>query len=223
MNTSAAKQLRVGDGAVPAAVGWARWGWQQRFHEPPQVVGDELVNEAGHSARSCHTPPKGAKQRRTHAGQYRPLQPRRPHRLARPRRRPDPYVTEGIGLIQSRGGEVMEIRPGDVIYTPPGEWHWHRAGPNHFKRFARSGDMIGAALAAWRHETNRPPPQRSRSTRPSSVRRRPDAGWSAICRRPLPSRGGPPVPCGPTSGQQPERPLTASHRPPHPPPSMHLP
>jgi hypothetical protein len=53
----------------------------------------------------------------THTGQHRPLQPRRPHRLARPRRRPDPYVTEGIGLIQSRGGEVIEIRPGDVIYT----------------------------------------------------------------------------------------------------------
>jgi quercetin dioxygenase-like cupin family protein len=33
------------------------------------------------------------------------------------------YVTEGRGLVQSRGGEVTEVRPGDVIYTPPGEWH----------------------------------------------------------------------------------------------------
>ena len=42
------------------------------------------------------------------------------------------YVTEGRGLVQSRGGEILEIRPGDVIYTPPGEWHWHGAAPDHF-------------------------------------------------------------------------------------------
>ena len=28
------------------------------------------------------------------------------------------YVTEGRGLVQSRGGQIVEIRPGDVIYTP---------------------------------------------------------------------------------------------------------
>jgi hypothetical protein len=29
------------------------------------------------------------------------------------------HVTEGIGLVQSRGGEIIEIHPGDTIYTPP--------------------------------------------------------------------------------------------------------
>src|SRR6266566_5139820 len=42
------------------------------------------------------------------------------------------YVTEGRGPVQARGGEILEIRPGDVIYTPPGEWHWHGAAPDHF-------------------------------------------------------------------------------------------
>lgn len=42
------------------------------------------------------------------------------------------HVTEGVGLVQARGGEVTEIRPGDTIYTPPGEWHWHGAAPDHF-------------------------------------------------------------------------------------------
>jgi len=41
------------------------------------------------------------------------------------------YVTEGVGLVQARGGVVIEIRPGDVIYTPPEEEHWHGAAPNH--------------------------------------------------------------------------------------------
>jgi quercetin dioxygenase-like cupin family protein len=42
------------------------------------------------------------------------------------------HVTEGLGRVQARGGEVIEIRPGDVIHTPPGEWHWHGAGPDDF-------------------------------------------------------------------------------------------
>jgi quercetin dioxygenase-like cupin family protein len=31
------------------------------------------------------------------------------------------YVTEGRGLVRSRGGQTIEIRAGDVIYTPCGE------------------------------------------------------------------------------------------------------
>jgi quercetin dioxygenase-like cupin family protein len=31
------------------------------------------------------------------------------------------YVTEGRGLVQSRGGDVAEIRSGDIVYTPPDE------------------------------------------------------------------------------------------------------
>jgi quercetin dioxygenase-like cupin family protein len=41
------------------------------------------------------------------------------------------HVTDGVGLVQARGGEVLETRPGDTIYTPPGEWHWHGATPDH--------------------------------------------------------------------------------------------
>jgi len=42
------------------------------------------------------------------------------------------HVTEGVGRIQARGGEIIEIRPGDTIVTPPGEWHWHGAAPDRF-------------------------------------------------------------------------------------------
>jgi quercetin dioxygenase-like cupin family protein len=42
------------------------------------------------------------------------------------------HVTEGHGLVQSRGADVTEIGAGDTIYTPPGEWHWHGAAPDHF-------------------------------------------------------------------------------------------
>jgi quercetin dioxygenase-like cupin family protein len=36
-------------------------------------------------------------------------------------------VTSGHGLAQCWGGPVEEIRPGDVIWFPPGEKHWHGA------------------------------------------------------------------------------------------------
>ena len=42
------------------------------------------------------------------------------------------HVTEGIGRVQSRGAKVLEIRAGDTVVTPAGEWHWHGAAPDHF-------------------------------------------------------------------------------------------
>ena len=41
-------------------------------------------------------------------------------------------VTEGLARMQARGGQVMDVRPGDTVYTPPGEWHWHGAAPDRF-------------------------------------------------------------------------------------------
>lgn len=38
-------------------------------------------------------------------------------------------VTYGCGLVQSWGGPIREIRPGDVVYAAPGEKHWHGATP----------------------------------------------------------------------------------------------
>ena len=42
------------------------------------------------------------------------------------------YIVEGVALVQSRGGEIVEAYPGDIIYTPPGEEHWHGAAPDRF-------------------------------------------------------------------------------------------
>lgn len=37
------------------------------------------------------------------------------------------HVMSGVGRIQSWGGEIREIRPGDTVWIPPGEKHWHGA------------------------------------------------------------------------------------------------
>ncbi len=36
-------------------------------------------------------------------------------------------VTSGFGWTQSWDGPIQEIRPGDVVWIPPGEKHWHGA------------------------------------------------------------------------------------------------
>jgi quercetin dioxygenase-like cupin family protein len=38
-------------------------------------------------------------------------------------------VTAGFGRAQHRGGPIEEIQPGDVVWFPPGEEHWHGAAP----------------------------------------------------------------------------------------------
>ncbi len=38
-------------------------------------------------------------------------------------------VTAGLGRAQCEGGPVEEIRPGDVLWIPPFEKHWHGASP----------------------------------------------------------------------------------------------
>jgi len=38
-------------------------------------------------------------------------------------------VTAGCGLAQREGGPIEQIRPGDVVWFPPGEKHWHGATP----------------------------------------------------------------------------------------------
>jgi quercetin dioxygenase-like cupin family protein len=42
------------------------------------------------------------------------------------------HVTEGAGLVQTRGGPVEPIRAGDTVFFEPDEEHWHGAGPSSF-------------------------------------------------------------------------------------------
>ncbi len=38
-------------------------------------------------------------------------------------------VTAGFGWVQREGGPIEEVRPGDVVWFPPGLRHWHGATP----------------------------------------------------------------------------------------------
>jgi quercetin dioxygenase-like cupin family protein len=42
------------------------------------------------------------------------------------------HVTEGVGVVATRDGTVIHMRPGVTVYTPPGEEHWHGATADNF-------------------------------------------------------------------------------------------
>jgi quercetin dioxygenase-like cupin family protein len=49
------------------------------------------------------------------------------------------HLTERLGSVVSRHGEVIVMHPGDTVHTPPGQWHWHGA----------ASDRIMSHLAIW--------------------------------------------------------------------------
>ena len=42
------------------------------------------------------------------------------------------HVTEGTGYVVNRAGNVIVMRAGDTVWTPPGEEHWHGATAGNF-------------------------------------------------------------------------------------------
>ncbi|QAY59645.1 cupin domain-containing protein [Microbacterium protaetiae] len=41
-------------------------------------------------------------------------------------------VTQGVARVGQRDGTVIEVHPGQTLYTPSGEDHWHAAAPDCF-------------------------------------------------------------------------------------------
>ncbi len=58
-------------------------------------------------------------------------------------------VTAGRGLAQREGGAMEEIRPGDVIWFPPGEKHWHGAGPDSAMTHIAVQEALDGKTVAW--------------------------------------------------------------------------
>ncbi len=60
------------------------------------------------------------------------------------------FVTEGVGLVQRRGGPIEVIRPGDRVFFEPDEDHWHGAAPNRFMVHLALNEVDDDhPLAAW--------------------------------------------------------------------------
>lgn len=58
-------------------------------------------------------------------------------------------VTAGLGLVQREGGQVEEIRPGDVIWFEPGEKHWHGASPTTSMTHIAIHEHLDGKVVDW--------------------------------------------------------------------------
>jgi quercetin dioxygenase-like cupin family protein len=59
------------------------------------------------------------------------------------------YVVAGLGLVQKEGEAVREIRPGDVVWIPPGEKHWHGGSPTNGMTHLAMQEALDGNTATW--------------------------------------------------------------------------
>ena len=58
-------------------------------------------------------------------------------------------VIAGCGLAQRWDGAIEEIRPGDVVWFPPGEKHWHGATSTTAMTHIAIQEQLGGKTAEW--------------------------------------------------------------------------
>jgi len=58
-------------------------------------------------------------------------------------------VTAGSGLVQRWSGPVESIRPGDVVWIPPNEKHWHGATATTAMTHIAVQEQLDGKTAAW--------------------------------------------------------------------------
>ena len=59
------------------------------------------------------------------------------------------FVTAGSGWVQNWDGPIQEIRPGDVVWSPPGEKHWHGAASTTAMSHISIVEQLDGKAAAW--------------------------------------------------------------------------
>ena len=58
-------------------------------------------------------------------------------------------VTSGCGWVQSEGQAKVEIKPGDVVWCPPNERHWHGATPTTAMTHIAVQEALDGKVVEW--------------------------------------------------------------------------
>jgi len=59
------------------------------------------------------------------------------------------FVMSGFGRCQTWGGPVRVLRPGDRVWIPPGEKHWHGAAPEHGMVHLAIQEALDGSHVTW--------------------------------------------------------------------------
>ena len=63
-------------------------------------------------------------------------------------------VTAGHGWVQSEGGQKEEVRPGDIVWIPPGEKHWHGATPTLGMTHIAISEALDGKTVDWMEQVS---------------------------------------------------------------------
>jgi len=63
-------------------------------------------------------------------------------------------VVAGCGLVRSAGQPAERIRPGDVVWCPPGEKHWHGAAPDTAMTHIAILEHLDGRTVDWMEKVN---------------------------------------------------------------------
>ena len=58
-------------------------------------------------------------------------------------------VTAGCGRVQRAGGPIESIHPGDIVWFPPGEKHWHGATPTTAMTHIAIAELLDGKAVDW--------------------------------------------------------------------------
>ncbi len=58
-------------------------------------------------------------------------------------------VTAGVGRVQQWGSAPSEIRPGDVVWIPAGQKHWHGAAPDSAMTHIAISESLNGKTVEW--------------------------------------------------------------------------
>ena len=59
------------------------------------------------------------------------------------------YIVSGCGLVQSWAGEARFVHPGDSVWIPPGEKHWHGACADEGMSHIAIQEALDETAAEW--------------------------------------------------------------------------
>ncbi|WP_119269957.1 (R)-mandelonitrile lyase [Taklimakanibacter deserti] len=63
-------------------------------------------------------------------------------------------VASGSGWVQSEGGPKQEIRPGDIVWIPAGEKHWHGATATTAMTHIAIAEALDGKSVDWLEKVN---------------------------------------------------------------------
>lgn len=59
------------------------------------------------------------------------------------------FITAGVGRVQQWGKPVQEMKPGDIVWIPPGVKHWHGASPTEGMTHLAVAEQLDGSAVQW--------------------------------------------------------------------------